>query len=62
MIRGTPNLSYTDRLRKQELFNLEKRRIWECLIVAFESLKGTYRKDGEQLFIRECSDRTEETL
>jgi len=24
---------------------------------AFQYLKGAYRKDGERLFIRECSDR-----
>ena len=28
------------------------------LIAAFQYLKGAYRKDGEGLFIRECSDRT----
>ena len=32
--------------------------LWGDLIAAFQYLKGTYRKDGEGLFIRECSDRT----
>ena len=25
--------------------------------MAFQDLKGTYRKDGEELFIRECRDK-----
>jgi len=38
------------------LLNLEKRR---CdLRAAFQYLKGAYRKDGEGLFTRVCSDRT----
>ena len=40
------------------LFSPEKRRLWGDLLVAFQYLKKTYRKDGEGLFIRECSDRT----
>lgn len=40
------------------LFRPEKRRPWEDLIVAFQYLKGAYRKDGEGLFIRAYSDRT----
>ena len=39
------------------MFSLEKRRLWEDLIAAFQYLKGAYRKDGEGPFIRECSDR-----
>ncbi|PKU45425.1 hypothetical protein llap_4278 [Limosa lapponica baueri] len=46
---GLGHLSYEDRL--------EKRRLQEDLIAASSILKGTYRKDGEGLFIRECSDR-----
>lgn len=38
------------------------RSIWECLIVAFKSLKMAYRKDGEQLFIRDYSDRTKDNV
>ncbi|KAK4810521.1 hypothetical protein QYF61_004484 [Mycteria americana] len=57
MIRGLEHLLYEGRLRKLELFSLEKRRLREDLIVAFQYLKGAYRKDGEGLFIRECSDR-----
>ena len=40
------------------MFSLEKRRLWRDLIAAFQYLKGGYRKDGEGLFIRECTDRT----
>ena len=39
------------------LFSLEKRRLWGDRIAPFQYLKGAYRKDGEGLFIRECSDR-----
>ncbi|KAK4814671.1 hypothetical protein QYF61_024978 [Mycteria americana] len=35
-----------------------KRRLQIDLITAFQYLKGASRKDGEGLFIRECSDRT----
>ena len=40
------------------LTSLEKRRLWGHLIVAFQYLKEAYMKDGEGLFIRQCSDRT----
>ncbi|GAB0184615.1 hypothetical protein GRJ2_000926800 [Grus japonensis] len=58
LIRGLEHLSYEDRLRELGLFSLEKRRLQGDLIVAFQFLKGAYRKDGEGLFIRDCSDRT----
>ncbi|GAB0207985.1 mitochondrial enolase superfamily member 1 [Grus japonensis] len=58
LIGGLEHLTYEDRLRELGLFSLEKRRLWGDLIVAFQYPKGAYRKDGEGLFMRECSDRT----
>ncbi|PKU46392.1 hypothetical protein llap_3319 [Limosa lapponica baueri] len=57
MIRGLEHLSYEDRLREVGLFSLETRRPWGDLIAAFQYLKGDYKKAGEGLFTRACSDR-----
>jgi len=58
MIRGLEYPSYEDRRRELGLFSLEKRRLQGDLIAAFQYLKRDYRKDGEGLFTRVCSDRT----
>ena len=57
MIRELEHLPYEDRLRELGLFCLEKRRLKGDLIAVFQDLKGAYRKDGEGLFTRACSDR-----
>ncbi|KAK4823169.1 hypothetical protein QYF61_027073 [Mycteria americana] len=58
MIRRLEHLSYEDRLRELGLFSLEKRRLQGDLIAAFQYLKGAYKKAGEGLLTRACSDRT----
>jgi len=57
MIRGLEHLSYEDRLRELGLFSLKKRKLRGDLIAAFQYLKGAYRKDGDNLFSRDNSDR-----
>ena len=39
------------------LFSLEKRKLWEDLIVALQYLKRTYKKDEKGFFIRARRDR-----
>ncbi|GAB0183234.1 mitochondrial enolase superfamily member 1 [Grus japonensis] len=56
LIRGLEHLSYEDRLRDLGLFCLEKRRLQGDLIAAFQYLQRTYKKAGEGLFTRACSD------
>ena len=57
MLVGLEQLPCEDRLRELGLFSMEKRRLKGELIKAFQYLKGAYRKDGEGLFTRECTDR-----
>ena len=58
MVRGLEHLSYEERLRELGLFSLEKRRLQGDLTAAFQFLKGAYKKAGEGIFTRACSDRT----
>jgi len=58
MIRGVEHLSCEERLRELRMFSLEKRRLQGDLITAFQYLKEAYKKAGEGLFTRTCSDRT----
>jgi len=58
VMRGLEHLSSEERLRELGLFNLQKKRLQGGLIAAFQYLKGTYRKNGEGLSKRACSDRT----
>lgn len=44
MLGGLECLSYEEGLRELRWFSLEKKRLWEELIMAFQYLKGTYRK------------------
>jgi len=52
IFRGIEYLSYEERLRDLGLFSLEKRRLWEELIEAFQYLKEAYKKAGEGLLTR----------
>ena len=58
MMRGMEHLCCEERLRELGLFSLEKRRLRGDLLAAFQYLKEDYKKAGEGLFTRACSDRT----
>lgn len=58
MIRGLEHLFYEDRLRDLGLLRLQMRRLWGHPIAVFWYLKGAYKKAGQGLCTRVCSDRT----
>ena len=58
MVRGLEPLSCEETLKEQVSFSLEKRRLWGELIVAFQYLKGAYKQEGDQLFMRVDDGRT----
>ena len=58
MIRGLEHLSCEERLRELKLFSLQKRGLSGDLTAAFQYLERAYKKTGEELFTRACSNRT----
>ena len=58
MIRGLEHLPCKDRLRGLGLFSLERGRLRGNLIAAFQYLKGAYKQEGNQLFVRIDNSRT----
>jgi len=56
--QGMDHLSYDKKLKEVGLFRLQKRRLQGDLMVAFQYLKGSYKKDGDKVFSRACSNRT----
>ena len=58
VIRGLEHLPYEDRLREQGLFILEKRRLQNDPIAAFQYLKGAYKQERSKLFERTDNSRT----
>jgi len=58
MIRGLEHLSCEEWRRELGLLSLEKRRMWGEILMAFQYLKGAYKKDGDKLISRTCCERT----
>jgi len=58
MVRGLEHISCEERLTELGLFSLVKRRLWGDLTAAFRYLKRAYKKAGEGLWTRACTDKT----
>ena len=57
-IQTREHLSCEDRLRKLGLFSLEERRLQGDLLVAFQYLKESSKKEGDRFCSRVCGDGT----
>jgi len=55
---GVEHLTYEERMRDLVFISLEKRRLWEDLIAAFQYLKEAFKKDRDNLFSKAYCDRT----
>lgn len=58
MIRGLEYLLYDGRLTELGLFSVEKKKLWDDLIAAFQYLNGAYKQEGSELFTRVDNSRT----
>lgn len=50
------------KLREIGLLSLEKKMLCGDFAAAFEDLKVSYKKDGDEHFIRACCDRTRKNV
>jgi len=58
MTRELEQLSCEERLRELGVFSPEKRKLQGELTAVCQCLKGAYKKAGEGLFTKACSNRT----